>query len=86
LDDALSAESNRIRSELLDLYGVPHDAGVDAVFAASGTDMHLIAAQLFNEAAPKPPRLIMVESSGTLDERIGNVQRSKRFGSAIAEI
>lgn len=43
-------ELQRIRGELLHLCGLSAGPGVDVVFAASGTDLHLLAAQL--AAAP----------------------------------
>lgn len=40
-------EIHRIRHELMELCGLGSGHGLDIVFAASGTDAHLIAAQLF---------------------------------------
>ncbi|CAN5409267.1 hypothetical protein BH10PSE14_BH10PSE14_02410 [soil metagenome] len=45
LDDAAMAAA-RIRQDVIDLCGVRHNGGVQAILAASGTDAHLIFAQL----------------------------------------
>jgi hypothetical protein len=57
-------ELQRLRGDLLRLCGLPRESGVEIVFAASGTDLHLIAAQL---AAGAGDRLaaITVESTET---------------------
>lgn len=58
-------ELNRMRAELLTLCDIGTGAGVDVVFAASGTDIHLIAAQAFSSAEKLPPLVIMVEPNET---------------------
>ncbi|MEG3145840.1 hypothetical protein U1839_14360 [Sphingomonas sp. RT2P30] len=45
LDEAAMAAA-RIRQDLIDLCGIRHRGGVQAILAASGTDAHLIFAQL----------------------------------------
>jgi hypothetical protein len=60
-----ATELNRTRRELLRLCGVSDGAGVDVVFAASGTDIHLIAAQAFSSAEKQSPLAIMVEANET---------------------
>jgi len=62
---AYSAEMNRTRRELLSLCGISEGAGVDVVFAASGTDIHLIAAQAFSSGEKLQPLVIMVEANET---------------------
>jgi hypothetical protein len=51
--DVYATELQRVRRELSELCGVAELPGVEVVFAASGTDLHLVAAQLTgsNDAA-----------------------------------
>ena len=58
-------ELERVRRELLHLCGVSDLPGVELVFAASGTDLHLIAAQLAGGSAALPTRVIMVDAAET---------------------
>ena len=58
-------EFDRIRRELIDLCGVSDIPGVEAVFAASGTDLHLIAAQLAGGAEGSPTLAVMVDAAET---------------------
>jgi hypothetical protein len=58
-------ELNRTRRELLSLCAISEGAGVDVVFAASGTDIHLIAAQAFSSGEKLQPLVIMVEANET---------------------
>jgi hypothetical protein len=60
-----AAEMNRIRRELLRHCGVSDGAGVDVIFAASGTDIHLIAAQSLSNGEARPPLVIMVDPNET---------------------
>lgn len=53
-------ETGRLRGDLLRLCGFPPAAGVDAVLAASGTDLHLLVAQWL-----KPQRIVMVAAPET---------------------
>lgn len=56
-------ELQRMRRELRALCGL--DQAVDIVFGASGTDLHLMAAQLLRAPGEAPPLVIMVEASET---------------------
>ena len=56
-------ELQRIRQEFVHLCGASDLPGLDVVFAASGTDLHLIAAQL--GSAGMPMIAIMVDASET---------------------
>ncbi|TAJ83669.1 MAG: hypothetical protein EPO42_00210 [Gallionellaceae bacterium] len=58
-------EMHRIRHELIELCGLDNVHGPDIVFAASGTDSHLIAAQLAACAAESPPRMLIVDPAET---------------------
>ena len=69
-DAALAAEADRQRSELAALCGVSTLANTGVVFAASGTDLHLLAAQLCaaeTRAHPGPASLqaVIVEAAET---------------------
>jgi hypothetical protein len=57
-------ELDRMRAELPGLCGVSGLDGLECVFAASGTDIHLIAAQLVN-AQGKSPLIVMVDAVET---------------------
>jgi hypothetical protein len=58
-------ELNRIRRELLRLCGVSDLHGLDAIFAASGTDLHLISAQLACAVEAQPLLVIMMGAEET---------------------
>ena len=58
-------EINRIRQELGELCGLRKDSGVDIIFAASGTDVHLIASQLAEKDDSAPLRMLMVDTAET---------------------
>jgi hypothetical protein len=58
-------ELDLIRQELLRLCGVPDLAGIGVVFAASGTDLHLIAAQLAAGTESMPTLIVMVDAAET---------------------
>jgi hypothetical protein len=60
-----AAELDRMRRELLALAGVTDLAGVEVVFAASGTDLHLFAAQLAAGTEGGPALTVTVEESET---------------------
>lgn len=60
-----ASELDRMRAELLSLCEIPEGSSVDVVFAASGTDIHLIAAQAFSGAEKQAPLVIMVEANET---------------------
>lgn len=58
-------ELNRIRRELKELCGVADIGGLEVVFAASGTDLHLIAAQLTAASTDKPTLAVMMDGDET---------------------
>lgn len=58
-------ELARMRGELLELYGLSDLPGLAAIFAASGTDIHLIAGQLAGDAASSGPLVIMIDPAET---------------------
>ncbi|MGZ5802484.1 MAG: hypothetical protein ACXWJZ_17885, partial [Burkholderiaceae bacterium] len=60
-------ELDRIRPELKNLCGVADMSDLDIVFAASGTDLHLIASQIAGGSTALPVRVIMagVEETGS---------------------
>ena len=58
-------EMRRIRTELSHLCGVSGFPGLDIVFAASGTDLHLLIAQLTGGTNPGRSLAVMVEASET---------------------
>jgi hypothetical protein len=58
-------ELNRLRQALAQLCGMDDLPGVDIVFAASGTDLHLIAAQLVGNRATVPALALMVNAEET---------------------
>lgn len=58
-------EMNRIRREFIELCGLKNLPGLDLVFAASGTDSHLIAAQLMGEVAASSMRILIVDPAET---------------------
>ncbi len=58
-------ELERVRRELLRLCTGSDLPGVELVFAASGTDLHLIAAQLAGNGSVLPTRVIMVDAVET---------------------
>lgn len=58
-------ELNRMRQELLGLCGVSSLGGVECVFAASGTDIHFLVAQLVANARSEPALIVMVDAVET---------------------
>lgn len=58
-------EMQRLRGELLALSGVGANADVDVIFAASGTDIHLMAAQLAQRAPGNGLLTIMIDPAET---------------------
>ena len=58
-------EIARIRSELLGLCGLSDLPGVEAIFAASGTDIHLIAGQLASEVTTSDLLAVMIDPAET---------------------
>ena len=58
-------ELRRLRTELFQLCGVADLAGLDVVFAASGTDLHLIAGRLMEGTPALPGLAVMVDAVET---------------------
>ncbi len=58
-------EINRIRRELVQLCGVADLPNLNIIFAASGTDIHRISAQLSSGTAATPALAIMVDAAET---------------------
>jgi hypothetical protein len=58
-------ELDRLRRELSALCGLEDVAGLETVFAASGTDLHLFASQLMVEAHAPAPLIVRVEAAET---------------------
>jgi hypothetical protein len=58
-------ELHRVRRELTQLCGIADGSGVDVVFAASGTDIHLIAAQACGSAETQSTLVIMADPNET---------------------
>lgn len=58
-------ELQRMRHELRALCGLSDVSGIDIIFGASGTDLHLIAAQLVHGPGQPPALIVMVEASET---------------------
>lgn len=58
-------ELDLIRRELLRLCGVSDLGGIEVVFAASGTDLHLIAAQLTGGTESMPALIVTVNAAET---------------------
>lgn len=63
--DLYAREMERLRQELLALAGLTDLPGLDVVFAASGTEAHLLATQLVMADASARPRVVMVEDVET---------------------
>jgi hypothetical protein len=58
-------ELDRLRMEISDLCGISDLPGLEIVFAASGTDLHLLASQLAGGTVAAPLRSIMVDPRET---------------------
>lgn len=58
-------ELNHIRRELIQLCGVSDLPGLEVIFAASGTDLHLITAQLAGGDESLPTLAVMVDAAET---------------------
>ena len=63
--DIYTDEMQRIRHELIELCELGSCHGLDIVFAASGTDVHLIAAQLAAQAGSAGVRILIVDPAET---------------------
>jgi predicted RNA methylase len=60
-----SRELDLIRQELLHLCGISDFAGIETIFATSGTDLHLISAQLTVGTRAAPTLIIMAGTAET---------------------
>ena len=58
-------EMHRLRRELIGLCGLADLPGLELIFAASGTDLHLLAAQLVRAARPATLRAVMIDPAET---------------------
>jgi hypothetical protein len=58
-------ELQRLRGELIELCGLGDAPGLDVVFAASGTDLHVIVAELVSGPADAPTVCINIEPQET---------------------
>jgi hypothetical protein len=58
-------EMERVRREVIELWGLSDVPGLETIFAASGTDLYMIAAQLAGDRADSPLLAIMVEGTET---------------------
>ncbi|CAN5402390.1 hypothetical protein BH11PSE11_BH11PSE11_14780 [soil metagenome] len=76
-------ELNRIRKELLQLSGLADLRGLETVMAASGTDLHLIAAQIAAGSAVAPTRVIMMEATET-GRGVAAALKGRHFSSRSA--
>ena len=58
-------ELQRLRGELIELCGLRDTCGLDVVFAASGTDLHVVVAELVSGPATTPTVCINIEAQET---------------------
>jgi hypothetical protein len=58
-------ELDRVRRQLRNLCGLDHLSGLEIIFGASGTDLHLFASQLMVEVGTGAPLIIRVEAAET---------------------
>jgi hypothetical protein len=58
-------ELNRVRAELIELCGLEKLKGLNIIFGASGTDLHLFASQLMVDPREPRPVVVRVEASET---------------------
>lgn len=77
-------ELERMRQELLSLCEVSDLAGLELVFAASGTDLHLIAAQLAGAGAAQPMLVIIVDATET-GSGVAAAVAGRHFSSRAAQ-
>ena len=76
---AYAAEAPRLRERLAGLCGLPPAAAADIVLGASGTDLHLIAAELARGPAQGALTCILPDPAET-GRGVANAVRSLRFG------
>ena len=93
LDTALEAEPagavyarelGRLRRELVELCGLAAVPGLQTLFAASGTDIHLLAAQFVGGLGGEPTLGVMVEPAET-GGGIGLALSGRHFAAATAQ-
>lgn len=77
-------ELNRIKHELLGLVALDDLDGLEVVFGASGTDLHLIAAQLCHTANQKSPMLAIMPDSMETGSGVPAALLAKHFSSITA--
>jgi hypothetical protein len=82
IDDAAMAAA-RIRQDLIDLCGVRHARGVQAILAASGTDAHLIFAQLVLHL-PGPAWLVIMPDAAESGSGVPAALGGRHFASESA--
>ncbi len=76
-------ELNRIRRELIALCELSHHKGLALIFGASGTDLHLMTAQLVGGTAAKPTRVIMMDAAET-GSSVPHALNGRHFNRASA--
>lgn len=76
--DVYAGEFERIRSELLGIWGLSDLSGLALVFAASGTDLHLMVAQMLR------PSLILLISRNETGSGVPNALRGLHFSAHTA--
>ena len=74
-------ECDRVRETLKTLCGVADMAGLDIALAASGTDLHLIAAEWASGCCAKAPLVIMMDASET-GSGVAAALGGRHFGEA----
>jgi hypothetical protein len=80
---AYARELDRIRAELLSLCGLDHMAGLQTLFAASGTDLHLILGQLLCAGRDRPTFAVGIEP-GETGSGVPQALRGVHFSSRTA--
>jgi hypothetical protein len=60
-----SRKLERLRGELKQLCGLEDLKGLEIIFGASGTDLHLFASQLLIDSSERPPLVVRVEAAET---------------------
>jgi hypothetical protein len=76
-------ELDRMRAELIELCGVADLPGLEIVFAASGTDLHLLTAQLVAGGSETPLLAVMVEPTET-GSGVSAALRGRHFSTRAA--
>ena len=74
-------ECDRVRATLKTLCGVDDIAGLDIALAASGTDLHLIAAEWASGGSAKAPLVIMMDACET-GSGVAAALAGRHFGEA----